>query len=202
MCSSNCWRGKRNRKLCGAIRQSGLFFVHLTSSICFPNEDRNTVEREQGLRTASLPDHRNVSTPGSPSAGVKSKRVTKEEEEEEEEEETPRSIVPGNVHTSGLKKETSRKPQGQTDNNINAEFGYALMLQSDSFRSLSCSRSKCKQQKTMSSDLLRFAKPCLVLVLLLCLHLHAFDGKAADVPLVLSLQAAFPPEHLRPADSV
>lgn len=127
---------------------------------------------------------------------MKSKHVT------EEEQETPRSVVPGKVHTHDLKRENSRETHGKTDSNMNAEFGYALMLQSDSFRSLSCFRSKCKQPKTVSSDLLRFAKPCLVLVLLLCLHLHAFDGKAADVPLVLSLQATFSPEHLRPANSV
>jgi hypothetical protein len=75
-----------------------------------------------------IPFHRSVSAPDSAATAIKREHVgTEEEEEEEEEEETPRSTVPGKAHTCDLKRETPRIPR--TDSNINADFGYALMLQ-------------------------------------------------------------------------
>ena len=94
-------------------------------------------------------------------------------------------------------------PRRQTDSNITPGLGMHSCYKRRFLLSFALAFVPMQASNLrLSSDLLRLTKPCLVLVLLLCLHLHAFDGKPADVSLILGLQAAFPSKHLRPADAV
>lgn len=114
-------------------------------------------------------------------------------------EETPRSAVPGKLTYIKPEDEENRKtPQGPgSDRQQTQTPGLGMHSCLQATHSISVTfRTGRDHMEGPSSDFLPFSKPGLILVLLLCLHLHALDGKAADVALVLRLQAAFPSEHL------